>query len=86
MLVPNDKLRPEYLYSIEHSVHWDWQARQILAVTLSGFGSRLNDAIVPQPTELDGNDLFWIDGDSAQVQTNVNASHALIGGCAGRYS
>ena len=83
VLVPNDKLRPEYLYSIEHSVHWDWQARQILAVTLSGFGSRLNDAIVPQPTELDGNDLFWIDGDSAQVQTNVNASHALIGGLRG---
>lgn len=83
VLVPNDELRPEYLYSIEQAIHWDWKARQILSLTVSGFGSRLNDAIVPQLTELDGNPLFWIDGDSAQVQTNVNASHALIGGLRG---
>lgn len=83
VLVPNDALKPEYLYSIEQSIHWDWQARQLLSVTLSGFGSRLNDAIVPQLSELNGAPLFFIDGDSARVQTNVNASHALIAGLRG---
>lgn len=83
VLVPNDALKPEYLYSIEQSIHWDWQARQLLSVTLSGFGSRLNDAIVPQLTELNGNPQFFIDGDSARVQTHVNASHALIAGLRG---
>ena len=83
VLVPNDALQPEYLYSIEQSIHWDWQARQLLNVTLSGFGSRLNDAIVPQLTELNGDPLFFIDGDSAWVQTHVNASHALIAGLRG---
>lgn len=80
VLIPNAELRPEYLYSVEQSVNWDWQARQILNITFSGFGSRLNDAIVPQLAELDGQSFFFIDGDSARVQTNVNASHALIGG------
>lgn len=80
VLIPNAQLRPEYLYSVEQSVNWDWQARQILNITFSGFGSRLNDAIVPQLAELDGQSFFFIDGDSARVQTNVNASHALIGG------
>jgi hemoglobin/transferrin/lactoferrin receptor protein len=83
VLVPNDALKPEYLYSVEQSIHWDWQARQLLSVTLSGFGSRLNDAIVPQLTELNGDAMFFIDGDSARVQTHVNASHALIAGLRG---
>lgn len=83
VLVPNDALRPEYLYSVEQSIHWDWQAKQQLSVTFSGFASRLNDAIVPQLTELNGNPMFFIDGDSARVQTHVNASHALIAGLRG---
>ena len=80
VLVPNDSLRPEYLYSIEQALHWDFQNRHVLTATLSGFGSRLNDAIVPQNATLDGASQFFIDGDSAQVQTNVNASYALVGG------
>ena len=83
VLVPNDALRPEYLYSVEQSIHWDWQAKQQLSVTFSGFASRLNDAIVPQLTELNGSPMFFIDGDSARVQTHVNASHALIAGLRG---
>ena len=80
VLVPNDSLRPEYLYSMEQALHWDFQNRQVLTATISGFGSRLNDAIVPQNATLDGASQFFIDGDSARVQTNVNASYALVGG------
>lgn len=80
VLVPNDSLRPEYLYSLEQSLQWDLGARQDLLVTASVFASRLNDAIVPQNALLGGSELFFIDGDSARVQTHVNASHAHIGG------
>ena len=83
VLVPNDSLRPEYLYSLEQAFHWDFRNEQILMLTLSGFGSKLNDAIVPQLATLDGSDRFYIDGDSAYVQTNINASRALIGGMRG---
>ena len=80
VLVPNDSLRPEYLYSAEQSLQWDCGAKQQIVITASAFGSRLNDAIVPQNVTLGGTELFFIDGDSARVQTNVNASHAHIGG------
>lgn len=80
VLVPNDSLRPEYLYSLEQSLQWDLGGRQELLVTASAFASRLNDAIVPQNALLGGSELFFIDGDSARVQTHVNASHAHIGG------
>jgi hemoglobin/transferrin/lactoferrin receptor protein len=80
VLVPNDSLRPEYLYSLEQSVQWDLNAKEQLTLTFSAFGSRLNDAIVPQNVTLDGAELFFVDGDSARVQTNVNASYAHIGG------
>ena len=80
VLIPNDSLRPEYLFSMEQAIHWDFQNRQILTATLSGFGSRLNDAIVPQNAQLQDADWFLIDGDSARVQTHVNASRALIAG------
>lgn len=80
VLVPNDSLRPEYLYSIEQAFHYDWRGKQILTLTWSGFASLLNDAIVPQLATLDGETHFWIDGDSARVQTNINASQATIAG------
>ena len=86
VLVPNDSLRPEYLYSVEQAFHYDWKGKQILTLTWSGFASLLKDAIVPQLAALDGNAQFWIDGDSARVQTHVNASQARIAGMRGEWS
>ena len=80
VLVPNDSVRPEYLTSFEQGITWDYQRKGVLVGTCSGFVSFLNDAIVPQNTLLNGDALFLIDGDSAQVQTNINASYALIYG------
>jgi len=80
VLVPNDSLRPEYLYSLEQSLQWNPGESEQIHVTASAFASRLNDAIVPQNALLGGSELFFIDGDSARVQTHVNASHAHIGG------
>ena len=80
VLIPNDALQPEYLLSLEQSIHWDWRALRLLSVTVSGFGSHLNDAIVPQLAMLNGDSMFFIDGDSARVQTHVNVSHARIAG------
>ena len=80
VLLPNDSLKPEYLTSLEQGVTWNLQNRNVLSCTLTGFASFLDDAIVPQNVTLDGASMFWIDGDSAQIQTHVNADQALIVG------
>ncbi len=78
VMLPNDSLRPEYLASLEQGVTWNLQNRNVLSVSITGFASFLNHAIVPQNATLDGASMFWIDGDSAQIQTHVNADQAVI--------
>ena len=78
VLIPNDALRPEYLTSLEQGVTWDFQSRNVLSCTWTAFASFLDHAIVPQNALLDGASMFLIDGDSAQVQTHVNAEQATI--------
>ena len=80
VVVPNDSIRPEYLTSFEQSVSWDFQRKGILRVTCSGFASFLDDAIVPENVLLAGSPFLVVDGDSAMVQTNVNADEAWVTG------
>ena len=80
VLIPNDALRPEYLTSLEQGVTWNFQSRDVLSCTWTAFASFLDHAIVPQNALLDGASMFLIDGDSAQVQTHVNADQATIFG------
>jgi hemoglobin/transferrin/lactoferrin receptor protein len=80
VMIPNDSLQPEYLTSLEQGLTWNLQNRDIMLFTITGFASFLNHAIVPQDASLNGASMFWIDGDSARVQTHVNADQAVIAG------
>ena len=78
--VPNDSLRPEFVYSAEQGVRWDLGGRHVLAFGVSGFVTLWDDAIIPVAARLNGSDMLLYNGDSARVQTNVNAGQALITG------
>lgn len=80
VIVPNDSLRPEYLYSADQTIIWNLRGKGLLEVRATGFATLWKDAIVPMNAELGGDTMMWIDGDSARVQTNVNASSAVIRG------
>jgi hemoglobin/transferrin/lactoferrin receptor protein len=78
--IPNDSLRPEYVYSIEHGFTWNPGGMDLAQLTVTGFNSWWIDAILPTLSTLQGDSVIWYNGDSARVQTNVNASRAVIRG------
>ena len=78
--VPNDSLRPEFVYSAEQGVRWDLGGRHVLAIGASGFATLWRDAIVPVAATLGGSDSLLYNGAYARVQTNVNAGEALVYG------
>jgi hemoglobin/transferrin/lactoferrin receptor protein len=80
LVVPNDSLRPEYLYSLEQAVVWIPGGSDVVRVAGSGFVSWWKDAIVPVDAQLSGQSMWWYEGDSVAVQTNANAENALIHG------
>lgn len=80
VIVPNDSLRPEYLYSWEQGATWNLQGKGLLELGINGFVTFWKDAIVPVNAMLEGDTMMWIDGDSARVQTHVNASSAWVRG------
>lgn len=80
VIVPNDSLRPEYLYSAEQGLTWNLGGRGLMELDATGFVTLWKDAIVPVNASLAGDTMMWIDGDSARVQTHMNASTALLRG------
>jgi hemoglobin/transferrin/lactoferrin receptor protein len=78
--VPNDSLRPEYVYSVEQGVQWNLGGRDLAQISLTGFNSWWIDAIVPTLATLNGDTMLWFNGDSARIQTNINADRAVIRG------
>lgn len=78
--VPNDSLRPEYVYSVEQGVTWNAGGRDLAQISLTGFQSWWLDAIVPTLATLNGDTMLWYAGDSARIQTNINADRAVIRG------
>lgn len=78
--VPNDSLRPEFVYSAEQGVRWDLGGRHVLALGVSGFATLWDDAIVPVAATVGGSDTLLYNGDYARVQTNVNAGQAVLTG------
>lgn len=78
--VPNDSLGAEYVYSVEQGVTWNVGGRDLAQITLTGFNSWWIDAIVPTFASLNGDSMLWYAGDSARIQTNINADQATIRG------
>ena len=80
VMVPNDSLGAEYVYSLEQGVAWNVGGRDLAQITITGFQSWWNDAIVPTLASLNGDTMLWYNGDSARIQTNINADRAVIQG------
>ena len=78
--VPNDSLRPEYVYSVEQGVTWNVGGRDLAQISATAFQSWWIDAIVPTLATLNGDTMLWYAGDSARIQTNINADRAIIRG------
>ena len=79
VMVPNDFLEPEWAYSADLNIH-KWFFNQKVQINATGFYTLLRNAIVPRDYKLNGQDSLLIEGEMAQIQTNVNAQSAVIFG------
>lgn len=79
IIVPNDKLKPEYLYSVEYGRYFQFNDK--LKIDFEIYGSYLDDAIVRTLGTFNGLDSILYDGELSQVQMLDNTDWAyLIGG------
>lgn len=79
VLVPNDSLNAEYLYSLDESITWRHPSSG-LSVSIAGFVSLWTEIITPVNSTLDGLDSLEIDGEFSRVQRNENSGNAIIRG------
>lgn len=79
VIVPNDILEPEYAYSADLNIH-KWFFNQKVQINVTGFYTLLRNAIVPRDYTLNGEDSLLVEGELARIQTNINASSAVIYG------
>ena len=78
VLIPNDSLRAEYIYSFDESVSWDITPR--LSVNSAVFLSLWADLITPVDATLNNESLLFIEGEYASIQRNENVGNAMIKG------
>ena len=79
VLVPNDSLNAEYLYSLDESITWRHPSSG-LSVSIAGFVSLWTEIITPVNSTLDGLDSLEIDGEFSRIQRNENSGNAIIRG------
>jgi hemoglobin/transferrin/lactoferrin receptor protein len=80
VVVPNDGLRPEYAYNGELSITKAFGDTQKVKLNGTVFYTLLDNAIVRRDFTLNGQDSLIYDGELARIQTNMNASQAVIYG------
>ena len=78
VVVPNENLKPEYLYNIDIGVIRKFDG--IAKIELTGFYSYLMDAMVRGDFTLNGKDSIWYDGELSKVQAIQNIGSAQIYG------
>lgn len=78
VVVPNENLKPEYLYNGEIGVIYKYE--DIFNFEITAFYSYLKDAMVRRDFQLNGKDSIVYDGELSKVQAIVNAGHATIYG------
>jgi hemoglobin/transferrin/lactoferrin receptor protein len=79
VLVPNDSLNAEYLYSLDESITWRHPSSD-LSVSIAGFISLWTEIITPIDATINGQDSLIVDGDFARIQRNENSGNAVIRG------
>jgi hemoglobin/transferrin/lactoferrin receptor protein len=78
VVVPNEDLKPEYIYTIDVGAKKKLNNRA--SIELTGFYSYLDQAIVRRDFELNGQDSIMYDGELSKVQAMVNAGYANVYG------
>lgn len=78
VVVPNQNLKPEYIYSVDAGIIKKFNGRA--RIELTGFYSYLDQAIVRRNFELNGQDSIFYDGEYSRVQAMVNAGYANVYG------
>ena len=79
VLVPNDSLNAEYLYSLDESITWR-DPSSGLSVSIAGFISLWTEIITPVNSTLYGQDSLEVDGEFSIIQRNENSGNAIIRG------
>jgi hemoglobin/transferrin/lactoferrin receptor protein len=79
VLVPNDSLKAEYLYSLDESITWRHPSSDF-SVSLAGFISLWTDIITPVNSTLNGETTLVVDGTVSIIQRNENSGNAIIRG------
>lgn len=78
VIVPNPNLKPEYAQNIEIGIIRSYASKA--RIEISGFYTRLKDAMVRRDFTLNGQDSIMYDGILSQVEALVNADAADIYG------
>lgn len=76
--VPNPDLRPEYSYNFELGLVKSVQDK--LKISVTGYYTILDDAMVQQDFNYQGSDSLYLDGEYSKTQALVNSSGAHIYG------
>jgi hemoglobin/transferrin/lactoferrin receptor protein len=78
VIVPNPKLKPEYIYNIDFNISKTFGS--ILKVDATLFYSHLTDAMIRSNYLFNGQDSIIFEGEMSQVQAIQNAANAYVWG------
>jgi hemoglobin/transferrin/lactoferrin receptor protein len=78
VVVPNEDLKPEYLYNVDLGIIKKFD--NLAKIEITGFYSYLVDAMVRKDYSLNGQDSIMYDGELSKVQAIVNTGSATIYG------
>ena len=78
VVVPNEKLRPEYAYNIDFGI--DKKIGDYGEINVTAFYTWLENAMVRREATFNGNDSIYYDGVLSQVHKLVNAEKAHVYG------
>ena len=76
VIVPNADLQPEYAYTVDLGILYNWGKKSELSV--NAFYTWLENAIVRRDFLFNGQDSILFDGVLSKVQSDVNAERAQI--------
>ena len=78
VVVPNENLKPEYAYNVDLGIIKKF--RDIASVSITGFYTFLNNALVRRDFTFNGQDSIMYDGEMSKVLAVVNADKAYLYG------
>ncbi len=78
VIVPNDKLKPEYIYNFDAAVSKTFFNK--VQIDIAGYYSYLNNALVRGDYTFNGQDSLMYDGELSKVQAVINADYATVYG------